>query len=94
MKLYDDLHGACELMSRELGEIVDKVDQNGGKMSGADLDVIDKLTHGIKSVKTTMAMMDAEDGSYSDGSYRRPYGDSYRRRDAMGRYSSRYDDRR
>ena len=97
-ELYDDLHAACEVMSRELGDMVDKVEQNGGKMSGADLDAIDKLTHGLKSVKTTMAMMDAE-GSYDDG-MDRSYGDyrrsnrSYaRRRDSMGRYSRRaYDD--
>ena len=90
-ELYEDLHGACEVMSRELGEMVDKIEQ-GGKMSGADLDMLDKLTHGIKSVKTTMAMMDAE-GSYGDDSdYRDSYrgGRSYRRgRDSMGRYVSR-----
>lgn len=86
-ELYEDLHEACEVASRELGDIVDKVRAAGGKMTGADLEALDKLTHSIKSIKTTMAMMDGEDGR----SYRY---DSYaRRRDSMGRYSRRaYDD--
>lgn len=95
--LYEDLHGACEVMSRELGEMVDKVEQAGGKMSAGDLEVLDKLTHGIKSIKTTMAMMDAD--GYSEGSYARrgrAYGDGYgsyaRRRDGMGRFTRHYDE--
>ena len=94
-ELYDDLHSACDFASRELGDIMDKVEQNNGKMSMADLDAMDKLTHSIKSIKTTMAMMDAEEGgSYGDGYDRRTYARSYaRRRDSMGRYSRRaYDD--
>ncbi|MCR5092747.1 MAG: hypothetical protein K6B72_02110 [Lachnospiraceae bacterium] len=92
--LYNDLHGACEAMSRELGEMVDKIEQNGWKMSGSDLEMMDKLTHGIKSVKTTMAMMDAEGGSFDDGSYARGRRSYARGRDSMGRYTSRraYDD--
>ena len=96
--LYNDLHGACDVMSGELGDLMDKIDASNGKMTGAELDELDKLTHGIKSVKTTLAMMDAEEG----GSYaRRTYGvagnDGYgsysRRRDSMGRYTRRaYDD--
>jgi len=101
-ELYDDLHRGCEIAAREYGELLDKVDQNGGKMSMADLEEMDKLSHMIKSNKTTLAMMDAEGNSYGDGSYGDGYGDgsyarrgrSYaRRRDSMGRYSRRaYDD--
>ena len=58
------------------------------------LDMIDKLTHSIKSIDTIIAM---EESGYSKDDYsRRGYGNSYRnrRRDSMGRYSSRmyYDD--
>ena len=94
MDYLKDLHEMCEVLSRELGEANDKVRQNGGKLSGSDLEYIDRLTHAIKSIKTTIAMMEAEDGNSYDGypanmSY---YGGSYRgrRRDSMGRYSSRY----
>lgn len=100
MDYLKDLHEMCEVLSRELGEANDKVRQNGGKLSGSDLEYIDRLTHAIKSIKTTIAMMEAEDGgSYGmyphwnyGGSYNR--GGSYARgrnarRDGMGRYSSR-----
>jgi hypothetical protein len=93
-ELYDDLHGACEVMSRELGDMIDKIEQ-GGKVTGADVDMVDKLTHSIKSIKTTMAMMDAEEGGSYDDGYRRSYnrGAYARRRDSMGRYTRRaYDD--
>ena len=62
---------------------------------------LDKLTHTLKSLKTTIAMVEAEDGE--SGRYSMPhygnynYSGSYRRgRDSMGRYTSRrgysYDD--
>lgn len=98
-ELYEDLHRGCEIASREYGDLLDKIEQNG-KMSGADLEALDRLTHTIKSNKTTMAMMDAEGGSYDDGMDGRSYGDYHRsnrsyarRRDGMGRYARRaYDD--
>ena len=102
MDYLNDLHEICETLSRELGEANKKIMQGGGKLSGADLDYVDKLTHAIKSVKTTIAMMEAEDEgesgyympmygrSYGDRSYGMRDGNSYaRRRDSMGRYSRR-----
>jgi hypothetical protein len=104
MDYLNDLHEMCETLSHELGEANDKISKSGGKLSGSDLDYVDKLTHALKSIKTTIAMVEAEDGSsYSDGSYRMyPHWNSYNdgmgngsyargraRRDSMGRYSSR-----
>ena len=102
------LHELCETISREIGDANDKIRKAGGKLSGEDLTYLDKLTHTLKSLKTTIAMMEAEDGEsgrYMPGMYRYSYGmddsynrgDSYRRgRDSMGRYTSRrgysYDD--
>ena len=104
MDYLNDLHEMCEVLSRELGEANDKIKQAGGKLSGDDVSYIDKLTHAIKSIKTTIAMIEADDGesgtypyyrygSYDNGSYR---GGSYnrggsyaRRRNRMGQYSSR-----
>ena len=99
MDYLNDLHEMCEILSRELGEANSKVRQGGGKLSGSDLDYIDKLTHALKSIKTTIAMMEAEDGesgtypfyrgTYNGGSYNN--GGSYaRRRNSMGQYSRRY----
>ena len=107
MDYLKDLHETCDTLSRELGEANEKIKKTGGKLSAGDLDYIDKLTHAIKSVKTTIAMMEAEDNGES-GYYMPMYGRSYgdrgmregnsyaRRRDSMGRYSRRggmsYDD--
>lgn len=101
---YDDLTEICEILAEELKKTNDKLDKAGGEISAGDLEYIDKLTHAIKSVKTTKAMLDAEEGmSYDDGmtmsnarnsrnsgrgSYGRSRGRS-NRRDSMGRYSSR-----
>ena len=84
MDYLNDLHQMCETLSRELGEANEKIRQGGGKLSGSDLDYVDKLTHALKSIKTTIAMIEAEgDGSYGDGSYASKnyadgYGGSYR----------------
>lgn len=98
MDYLKDLHETCETLSRELGEANKKIERAGGKMTAGDLDYIDKLTHAIKSVKTTIAMMESDGGESGYYMPARMYGSSYRdsyrdgdsyRRDSMGRYSSR-----
>lgn len=102
MDYLKDLHETCETLSRELGEANEKIKRAGGKLTTGDLDYIDRLTHALKSVKTTIAMMEAEDEGES-GYYMPRYGsnngsrggsyrgsNSYARgRDRMGRYTSR-----
>lgn len=103
--MYDGLKHICEILENELANVNKKLDKSDGVLSGDDISYIDKLTHSIKSIKTTIAMMEAEDGE--SGRYSMPhygygnsynYGGSYRRgRDSMGRYTSRrggysYDD--
>ena len=89
------LHELCETISKELEDVNEKI-RRGGGMSAGDLETVDKLTHALKSIKTTIAMMEAEDGYsgnypmtryyYNDGrSYAR--GRTNARRDSMGRYS-------
>lgn len=102
--VYDDLVELCDTVGKEVQAANNKIRSAGGKISAGDLEYLDKLTHVLKSIKTTKAMMDAEEGgSYDDGSYAdgmhtsRPY--MYRsnargrgrnaRRDSMGRYTSR-----
>ena len=99
----ETLYQLCETINIELDEYNKKIQNANGKMNMSDLEVIDKLTHTLKSIKTTIAMMEAEDGESGrymphpgyGNSYN--YGGSYRRgRDSMGRYTSRrgysYDD--
>ena len=72
-----------DMLCEELDKITKK-----GELSAGSLDVIDKLTHSIKSIDTIIAMEDA--GYSSDGySYARGRRGSVRR-DSMGRYSRDY----
>jgi len=68
-KKLEVLHDLCDTISRELDEANDKIRKAGGKLSAGDVDYIDKLTHSLKSIKTTIAMMEAEDeeDGYSRG---------------------------
>lgn len=101
-KWIDDLYDLCETVAKEIGAANKKIEAAGGKLSGADVDYIDKLTHTMKSIKTTIAMAEAEERDGESGYY--PYMGGYRsyddgmrdsrsgrsgarRRDAMGRYS-------
>ena len=106
MSLHDELYKMCDTLTEEIERANDKLNKTGGTLTGDDVSYIDRLTHALKSVKTTIAMIEAEDGGESGrympgyGMYRNSYngGNSYRRgRDSMGRYTSRrggysYDD--
>ena len=85
----------CETLSKELEKSNDKIRAAGGSITPADLEYIDKLTHSIKSVKTTIAMIEGEGdmdlGPYMKGGYamrgRPEYIYRSPKRDSMGRYS-------
>lgn len=95
------LHELCETLTEELEEINEKIQKSDG-MSAGDLEAVDKLSHALKSVKTTIAMMEADDG-YSNRYDGRSYGDgmgdgrSYNDRSyarGRGRNANRYMDGR
>ena len=78
------MHELRKMLENELEKITKK-----GELSAGSLDVVDKITHSIKSIDTIMAMEDAgysNEGSYNRGSYARGRG-SNARRDSMGRYA-------
>lgn len=89
MRLNEDLERVCNVLSNELHKVIEKVEKSGS--SEGAIEYLDKLTHAIKSVKTTMAMMGSE-SSYSNGnSYDYSNrGRGYARRDSMGRYMDAY----
>lgn len=98
MNPHEELKKICDTLNRELEHANEKISRAGGNITGDDLSYIDRLTHAIKSVKTTIAMMEADEGESGyympNRMYGSSYGDSYRdgdsyRRDSMGRYSSR-----
>lgn len=81
MSIY---HEAKEILERALEDVVRK-----GEVTSSNLDILDKLTHAIKSVDTINAM---EKRSYAEDSFdnepSRTYGHYYgAKRDRMGRYS-------
>jgi hypothetical protein len=69
MENVEMLYDLCEYISEEIEDVNDKIKREGGKLTTGDLDVIDKLTHALKSIKTTIAMEEAEGHSYDDGMY-------------------------
>ena len=102
MKEYiEELHELCETVSGEISEANKKIRSSNGKLSPGDVEYLDKLTHMLKSIKTTIAMMESEDeegysnwypyygGSYAGGRgmSRARRGGRNARRDSMGRYS-------
>lgn len=79
-----------EMLMDELNDCVKK----GEELSTQSLDVIDKLTHSIKSIDTILAMEEAGYSNESGNSYARGRGRNAKR-DSMGRYARRggsYDD--
>lgn len=60
------LYDLCEVVSRELEECNEKIRKAGGKLSPGDVEYLDKITHMLKSIKTTIAMMEAEEDGYSE----------------------------
>lgn len=67
-----------DILCDELAQITNKVKQE--QLTSGSLDMIDKLTHAIKSIETVLAMHGySHDNRSSYGSYGR---------DSMGRYSN------
>lgn len=65
-EMLKDLHELCEMYGDWIHEAKDKLRRSGTSVSPADADYLDKLTHSLKSIKTTVAMMESEDeGGYS-----------------------------
>lgn len=100
----DDLEELCEKVTDEIAEANKKIRTGNGKLSAGDVEYLDKLTHMLKSIKTTIAMGEYDDDRSGNYRYDRRNGRSYdgdmdggsyargrgrnAKRDSMGRYSS------
>lgn len=80
MDIMKELHEMCETLNRAIKEANEKIRTAGGKVSPGDMDFINKLTHSLKSVKATIAML--EDEEEDDG-----YSERYSRNYSGRRYS-------
>lgn len=86
----DELEKVCEAVVKTLAKANRKIEETGGELTAGDVDYVDKLTHALKSIKTTLAMEEYADDYSTDGmggSYARGRGRNAKR-DSMGRYSS------
>ena len=63
-KKIEILHRLCEALMEELDDYSRKIEKSDG-MSAGDLEAVDKLSHALKSIKTTIAMMESG-GEYSN----------------------------
>lgn len=86
MEKVEVLYDICEYLTEELKKANKELEKKGGEMSAGDLEVIDKLTHALKSTKTTIAMIEAEEDGYSSANY--GDGGSYNRGSSSYRGSS------
>lgn len=79
MEHLDTLYDLCDVINRALKDANEKIRNAGGKLSAADTELLDKYTHILKSIKTSIAMIEEEQGVYSNR------GMSYARGDRTGR---------
>lgn len=73
MNPHEELKKICDTLNKELERANEKISRAGGSITGDDLSYIDRLTHAIKSVKTTIAMIESEEDGES-GYYMPRYG--------------------
>ena len=99
-KKMDELR---DMLCDELWRVKKQACKDGAELTPQELEVIDKLTHSIKSIDTITAMEESyeedSDNGYSERRSRSSYGSydngssyargrgRYARRDSMGRYS-------
>lgn len=66
MDFLKDLEELKEYVAGEIGKANKRIRQNNGGITTGDLDIIDKLAHSMKSLATVCAMLEAEEGGYSE----------------------------
>ena len=71
----ETLYDLCETVYKELETANEKIKTAGGDVSGGDIEFLDRLTHIMKSLKTTIAMIENE--MFEEGSSGYYYGGRY-----------------
>ena len=68
MDLLKEVYDLKETVGHKIAQANKKIKANGGDIANDDVDVIDKLSHSLKSLVTTCAMLEAEEdeGGYSE----------------------------
>ena len=94
MDLLKEIRELKETVGNEIAEANKEIKKAGGDLNTGDIEMIDKLTHAMKSLVTTCAMLEAED-DYSERyePTRTYYNSGYSRRerhDGRNEYSGNY----
>jgi len=89
MDLLKELRELKETVGNEIAEANKEIKKSGGDLNTGDIEMIDKLTHAMKSLVTTCAMLEADEDYSGDYMITRPY---YRNdgRTGRGGYSGNY----
>ena len=67
MDLLKEVYDLKETVGHKIAQANKKIKANGGDIENDDIGMIDELSHSIKSLVTTCAMLEAEeDGGYSE----------------------------
>lgn len=90
MNVIRELQEMKDTIANEIAEANTKIRQSGGDMNTADVEIIDKLTHTMKSLATTIAMLEATEGEGGYSGRYEPMGPYYTGRDRGTGYSGNY----
>ena len=74
MDLLKELYDMKETVGHKIAQANKKIKANGGDIANDDVDIVDKLSHSIKSLVTTCAMLEAEE---DDDGYSGRYAPAY-----------------
>lgn len=79
MDLLKELRELKDTIGHEIAQANQEIRKSGGDLNSGDIEMIDKLTHAMKSLATTCAMLETDGYSerympYNDGSGRYGYG--------------------
>ena len=65
MDMLKELRELKETIAHEIAEANQEIRKSGGDLNTGDIEMIDKLTHSMKSLITACAMLEAEEDGYS-----------------------------
>lgn len=97
MDLLRELKELKETIGNEIAQANKEIKKSGGDLNTGDIEMIDKLTHAMKSLATTCAMLEAEEndgyserympmGPYYGGAYSGRNDGYIRERNGSGNY--------
>ena len=66
MDVYKELCDLKETIANEITQANKEIKKSGGDLNTGDIEMIDKLTHSMKSLITACAMLEAEENGYSE----------------------------